>query len=203
MLRKDVEPAHLFREYARIIAGLSVISHRFRLFLALSGLITVMGALASMYCMVRSRGGGSGDGYGYGRLSFLNSGDLVVVNWVALLGAGLCLRSASKIAHLHRRVVKTACTMHAQLTYEAPAPLQPPTPRASVSSGSASALSQLAAHARRQDAWSQRDTLVKYLSTTAAGISVYGFVLDRLFVHTSLGALLTTTWFILGRSLGA
>lgn len=44
---------------------------------------------------------------------------------------------------------------------------------------------------------------VNYLTHSTAGISVYGFVLDRFFVHTSFGALCTTTWFILGRSLGA
>lgn len=36
-----------------------------------------------------------------------------------MTGWGLCLRSASKIAHLHRRIVNTASSMHASATFAA------------------------------------------------------------------------------------
>lgn len=220
LVRKCLDPAFCFREYMRIINGLSIISRRFRLFLALTGGITIFGALASMYQTVLYRAG---------HLNFFNSGNVTVVNWVALMGAGLCLRSASKIAHLHRRIVKTAATMQGMHAMHLPMPATPsmpmpwPMPITMQIGGEATgmpasptrggersreggeggedALKTVHMLCQRQEAWSQRAALVNYLANTTAGISVYGFVLDRSFVHTTLGALLTTTWFILGRSL--
>ncbi|CAI5520125.1 unnamed protein product [Closterium sp. Naga37s-1] len=218
-----------------------------------------------------------------------------VANVVALVGTGMCLRCASKLAHLHRRIVRVAAAMHAQHTFDS-APLLPPTPSLSFppafpppfahtappallqptvralspvnpiaipprhSSPPSSVLcpqpSLPAAHpsfdlttapcadlvdraytgspcsaimpcitfvipsavnALPLTLWSRpygridplccpsRPLLptVNFLSSSAVGISVYGFVLDRVFIHTSVGALLTTTWFILGQSLSA
>ncbi|GJP32387.1 hypothetical protein CLOM_g16981 [Closterium sp. NIES-68] len=387
VVQRCSDPAFCFFEYTRISAGLAAISRRFRLFLLLAFSITLLGALASMFHMVQYRDGPV-------TLSFINSGHLVVANVVALVGTGICLRSASKLAHLHRRIVRVASAMHAQHTFDS-APLLPPTPplplqptivppfphtvppsfsqslapplsafsptpftpahqsqpssmlcpqpsssttflsyltttnshptapsfdlvagadtdtgsgafrpySSSVShratntsssangktsssrstngssscSGDAPACSSsppqhhshpslslglseplLSARARqsaagawaaqdpavlarqgaaeaaaaagegqahgmgregsgerggdmelavellkRQEAWAQRAALVNFLSSSAVGISVYGFVLDRVFIHTSVGALLTTTWFILGQSLSA
>ncbi|CAI5482600.1 unnamed protein product [Closterium sp. Yama58-4] len=374
VVQRCLDPALCFFEYTRISAGLAGISRRFRLFLLLTFSITLLGALASMFHMVLYRDGPT-------PLSFLNSGHLVVANVVALVGTGMCLRCASKLAHLHRRIVRVASAMHAQHTFDS-APLLPPTPSLSFPSAfpppfarappaflqrTAPSLSAVApisipprhssppssvpcsqpslpashpsfnlttapcadqvdqvysgspvqrphsnslAHSstssnnsnsdtisgrrittdscsstahtcpsttrqhglhpssskgltepllraprvhhaatapwpaqdpavvashgaaaagegrvhgmeggqlggkdgemaltlellQRQEAWAQRAALVNFLSSSAVGISVYGFVLDRVFIHTSVGALLTTTWFILGQSLSA
>lgn len=128
----------------------------------------------------------------------------------------ICLRAASKIAHLHKKVIHAASLMHAENTLDE-----------SVDRHSIDVMMI------RQDEWHQRAALgnfafyciklvsvpndnccenmnclfvllsVSYLSTSKAGISVYGFVLDRALVHTTLGALLTTMWFIVGRSLSS
>ncbi|GBG60714.1 hypothetical protein CBR_g12452 [Chara braunii] len=206
-LQKYDDSSKLFFAYSRIIRGLGIISHRFRGFLSLSGVIIVLGTLASMYNVVQAR---------KGNLSFINTGELAVCNCLYLMGGGLCLRSASRIAHQHRRIVKQACTMHARSSYGC-GPVSPcTTPPGSVPVKSASppiaalftaaqdpTLARIEAACERQEEWCHRAALIGFLSQTTAGISVYGFVLDRAFVHTSFGALCTTTWFILGRSLGA
>ncbi|CAI5993793.1 unnamed protein product [Closterium sp. NIES-64] len=120
VVQRCSDPAFCFFEYTRISAGLAGISRRFRLFLLLAFAITLLGALASMFHMVQYRDGPT-------PLSFLNSGHLIVANVVALVGTGMCLRCASKLAHLHRRIVRVAAAMHAQHTFDS-APLLPPTP---------------------------------------------------------------------------
>uniref|UniRef100_A0A0D6R1T1 Uncharacterized protein n=1 Tax=Araucaria cunninghamii TaxID=56994 RepID=A0A0D6R1T1_ARACU len=116
-----------------------------------------------------------------------------VLNLVNLTGLGLCLKLASKISHLHRRIVKTASSVHAKATFAAANGYA-----LSRGSGFQEKMERLC---QAQDAWSRRAALVNFLTNNTAGISLYGFVLDRFFVHTSIGALLTTTWFLLGRSL--
>ncbi|CAI7815528.1 unnamed protein product [Closterium sp. NIES-53] len=120
VVQRCTDPAFCFFEYTRISTGLAGISRRFRLFLLLAFAITLLGALASMFHMVQYRDGPT-------PLSFLNSGHLIVANVVALVGTGMCLRCASKLAHLHRRIVRVAAAMHAQHTFDS-APLLPPTP---------------------------------------------------------------------------
>ncbi|GBG60710.1 hypothetical protein CBR_g12448 [Chara braunii] len=205
-LQKYDDSSKLFFAYSRIIRGLGIISHRFRGFLSLSGTIIVLGSLASMYTVVQAR---------KGNLTFVSTGELAVCNCLYLMGGGLCLRSASRIAHQHRRIVKQACTMHAISSYGCGHVSPCSTPPASVPAKAASprpahftavqdaTLARIESACERQEEWCQRAALVGFLSQTTAGISIYGFVLDRAFVHTSFGALCTTTWFILGRSLGA
>jgi len=189
LLAQTRDPEFYFTKYTSIIKCLRSTSHRFRFFLALTGLITVFSALASMYEVVVHRSG----------ISILMSGELVVLNLVNVTGIGLCLKSASKIAHLHRRIVKEASSMHAKATFAASkGHLLPPGKDQSFEFQE-----KMEHFCQAQDAWSRRSALVNFLSNNSVGISVYGFVLDRFFVHTSVGALLTTVWFFLGRSLSS
>lgn len=183
LLQQRHDPEFYFNKYTSIIKCLRSTSHRFRLFLALTGLITVFSALASMYEVVVHRHG----------VSIFMSGELLVLNLVNVTGIGLCLKSASKLAHLHRRIVKEASSMHAKATFAAS--------KDSLLHQSLEFQEKVDHFCQAQDAWSRRSALVNFLSNNSAGISVYGFVLDRFFVHTSVGAILTTVWFFLGRSL--
>lgn len=187
LLQQRYDPEFYFNKYASIIKCLRSTSRRFRSFLALTGLITVFSALASMYEVVVHRSG----------TSIFMSGELLVLNMVNLTGIGLCLKSASKIAHLHRRIVKEASSMHAKATFAASKGYLL-TPGKDQSFEFQEKVEQFC---QAQDAWSRRSALVNFLTNNSAGISVYGFVLDRFFVHTSVGAILTTVWFFLGRSL--
>eukprot|EP00252_Welwitschia_mirabilis_P028089 TRINITY_DN9976_c0_g1_i1.p1 TRINITY_DN9976_c0_g1~~TRINITY_DN9976_c0_g1_i1.p1 ORF type:complete len:413 (-),score=35.19 TRINITY_DN9976_c0_g1_i1:201-1439(-) len=188
-LLEGYDPEFYFQKYTSIIKNLQLTSRRFRSFLALTGSVTVFSALASMYEVIAHRNG----------ISPLMSGELVILNLVNLTGIGLCLKSASKVAHLHRRIVKAASAMHARITFASSRIYS--APQEEVASPEFQA--KMESFWQAQDAWSRRSALVNFLSNNSAGISVYGFVLDRFFVHTSIGALLTTTWFILGRSLGS
>ncbi|CAM6089907.1 unnamed protein product [Calypogeia fissa] len=207
MLNQGLETEYYVMEYERIKRDLKNTSHRFRSFLAFTFFITVSGALISMYEVVDSINDG---------LALCLWGELVVLTVVNLTGAWLCLRCSSKIAHLHKRIYKRAASVHAKQTLGSPlttqsAPLtkiptivqSAPLFKISEDGGSnQAALERLENYCQRQDAWARRAAVVEYLSGGDVGISVYGFILDRFFVHTSIGALLTTTWFILGRSLG-
>uniref|UniRef100_A0A0D6R3C0 Uncharacterized protein n=1 Tax=Araucaria cunninghamii TaxID=56994 RepID=A0A0D6R3C0_ARACU len=183
LLAIGFDPEIYYNKYTSIIKCLQSTSRRFRLFLALTGSITVFSALASMYEMVAY----------HRKVSIFMTGELVVLNLVNLTGLGLCLKLASKISHLHRRIVKTASSVHAKATFAAANGYA-----LSRGSGFQEKMERLC---QAQDAWSRRAALVNFLTNNTAGISLYGFVLDRFFVHTSIGALLTTTWFLLGRSL--
>ncbi|GLJ20392.1 hypothetical protein SUGI_0370480 [Cryptomeria japonica] len=188
-LLQGYDPEFYYNKYTEIIKCLQFTSRRFRLFLALTGSITVLSALASMYEVVAH----------LKVVGIFMSGELLVLNMVNLTGIGLCLKSASKISHLHRRIVKLASSMHAKSTFAA-------SKGYILSAGKDETFEfqeKMEYFCQVQDAWSQRSALVNFLSNNSAGISLYGFVLDRFFVHTSIGALLTTTWFLLGRSLSS
>eukprot|EP00249_Psilotum_nudum_P015082 c25157_g1_i2 orf=278-1261(+) len=58
LLGRDLAPETYYSKYVRIVKGLQATSRRFRLFLALSGTITVFGALASMYKVVEAHRSG-------------------------------------------------------------------------------------------------------------------------------------------------
>lgn len=186
LLGKGFDPEFYFDKYVKILRGLHATSRRFRLFLALIMTIDIAGFLASMYEIVVAQRAG---------IDMLLVGEILVLNMVSLTGLGLCLKSASKLSHHHRRIIKAAASMHAQGTFEV-ADFE-----VIYSGGKDTIVERLDKFCQMQDAWSRRAALVTYLSSFSAGISVYGFVLDRFIIHTSIGALLTTTWFILGRSL--
>ncbi|KAL3680072.1 hypothetical protein R1sor_023028 [Riccia sorocarpa] len=195
MLAQGLDAEYYVLEYNRIIRDLGHTSRRFRHFLAFTGVISVSGALIAMYEVVNSL---------QERYVLCLWGELVVLTVVNLTGAWLCLKSASKIAHLHRRIVKKASCIHAERTLgcrAVTASLSKVSDDASENQDTKLILERLDLYCQRQDSYARRAALVNFLSTSVAGISVYGFILDRFFVHTSVGALLTTTWFILGRSL--
>lgn len=192
LLDRGYDPEFYFSKYARVIKGLRATSHRFRAFLALIFAITIIGFLASLYKFVEAERAG---------ISTFMAGELVLLNWVGLCGVGLCLKSASKVSHLHRRIVKAAATMHAKLTFEGGNLADISVAGAGNDSNLDVLLQKFSNYFQHQDACSRRAALVNYLSSMSVGISVYGFVLDRFFIHASIGAILTTMWFILGRSL--
>lgn len=188
LLEHGLDPEFYFFKYIRIIKGLQATSRRFRSFLGLIFTITIMGFLASMYKVVAAERAG---------IDTFMAGEIVLLNVVNLSGVGLCLKSSSKLSHLHRRIIKAAASMHARITFETG-------DLAHLSTGgndTNSVIDRLNSYFQVQDACSRRAALVNFLSSSSVGISVYGFVLDRFFIHASVGALLTTTWFILGRSL--
>ncbi|MCO5607636.1 hypothetical protein L7F22_061834 [Adiantum nelumboides] len=192
LLEDGFDPEFYFSKYTRVIKGLRATSHRFRAFLALIFALTIVGFLASMYKVVEAERSG---------ISTFMAGEIVILNWVGLFGVGLCLKSSSKLSHLHRRIVKAAASMHARLTFETGKLADSSMEDAKKDLNTDSLLQKFSSYFQYQDACSRRAALVNYLSSMSVGISVYGFVLDRFFIHASIGALLTTLWFILGRSL--
>ncbi|XP_031477405.1 uncharacterized protein LOC116248639 [Nymphaea colorata] len=189
LLRRGLDIGYYFNAYKTVLKCLKATSRRFRFFLAMTGGISVCGFLASLYEIVDDVRTGTG---------ILLSGDLMIVNIVNITGWIFCLRSASRIAHLHRRILKSASSMNANATLEAMRNLQPllinEAAEKDIQNG-------IRLFSQFQVDWAGRSALVDFLSNNTAGISIYGFVLDRFFVHTSIGALATTTWFVLGRSL--
>ncbi|KAH9319218.1 hypothetical protein KI387_020987, partial [Taxus chinensis] len=145
LLLQGYDPEFYYNKYTAIIKCLQSTSRRFRLFLALTGSITVFSALASMYEVVAHHRG----------ISIFMSGELVVLNMVNLTGIGLCLKSASKISHLHRRIVKIASSMHAKATFTASKEyiLSPEKCQ------SFEFQEQVERFCQAQDAWSQRSAL--------------------------------------------
>jgi hypothetical protein len=81
------------------LAGLVTISHRFRAFLAWSGLLILFGLLASMYNVVRTKSD---------NLTFFNSGDLIVSCLSRLSSINACGRNVSfqSILHLHTTEIR-------------------------------------------------------------------------------------------------
>ncbi|KAF3783057.1 hypothetical protein EJ110_NYTH32804 [Nymphaea thermarum] len=116
LLRRGLDIGYYFNAYKTVLKCLKATSRRFRFFLAMTGGISVCGFLASLYEIVDDVRTGTG---------ILLSGDLMIVNIVNITGWIFCLRSASRIAHLHRRILKSASSMNANATLEAMRNLQP------------------------------------------------------------------------------
>ncbi|XP_042410997.1 uncharacterized protein LOC122000662 [Zingiber officinale] len=203
----------VLKEHLRLRRQLKVVSHRFRGFI-LSGMAMVT---ASQFAAVLVTTRPHSDD------NLFNTGELALCSIVLVAGLLTCLRSAAKITHKAQALTSHAAKWHVCATIESYA-IDPETPCEAISTPTP----QLPAaeiddysdddeggseedeledtkivptHAHTIS-FQQRQALVTYLENNRAGITIFGFTVDRTWLHTVF--MLETSLFLwlLGKTIG-
>lgn len=210
LLETTSEVTTILKEHMKIRTQLTTISHRFRLFLIFALFTIILSQLSSLFQILLSAK----------TINFFRAGDLAVCSLVQLTGLVLCLQGAAKITHKAQHIVASVSKWHAMATCSPGTILEassnsaagkvygPAHPLLHTRSQSSDDLEASSRNlnfseelAHDLEAFQKRQALVTYLQHTRAGISLYGFVLDRGFLYMIFGVAFSSTLFILGKTI--
>ncbi|PHU22568.1 hypothetical protein BC332_07675 [Capsicum chinense] len=205
----------MLREHLRIRRHLRIISHRFRVFI----LWVLIFITASLFASLLLTTSANAD------LRIYKSGELALSSVSFLAGLMILLRSATKITHKAQAVTCLAAKWHACATIEsyhwAETEIPPATNQVDCNNhfllsynGSSDAedvgdeedeldnTKFVPCYANRTISFQKRQALVTYFENNRAGVTIYGFMLDRTSLHTIFGIELTLILWLLGKTVG-
>ncbi|KAL6603793.1 hypothetical protein ACP70R_044154 [Stipagrostis hirtigluma subsp. patula] len=203
---------HVLREHLDIRKQLKVISHRFRKFIVASLLICTASQFAAVLLTTRRD---SVD-------DLLNTGELALCSVVLVSGLIIILSSAAKITHQaqaltgHTTKWHACCTIAPETDDEGePGSLQNSMIEQDPASDDSD--SEFSEETGDEDllentkimlpsahviSFQKRQALVTYLENNRAGITVFGFTLDRSYLHTIFMLEWTLFLWLLGKTIG-
>lgn len=203
----DSDVECVLSEHLRIRRHLRIISHRYRAFV-LWALILVTGSqFASL--LITTKSGAAVDIY--------RAGELALCSITLVTGVLIILRSASKITHKAQAVTSLATKWHICATLDSFDAAEGETPRTPLtastnddengddSSDEEDELDNtklIPAYAYSSISFQKRQALVTYFENNRAGITVYGFTLDRSTLHSIFGVELALVLWLLGKTVG-
>ncbi|CAL9052269.1 unnamed protein product [Musa banksii] len=212
VFQEESEVMVVLKEHLRVRRQLRVISHRFRGFILLGLIMVTASQFAAVLVTTRPH---SDD-------SLFNTGELAICSFGLVTGLLICLRGAAKITHKAQALTSHAAKWHVCATIETFA-VDPETPSEAISKASSefpvtngdedsdeeegseedelegTKIVQSNAHTI---SFQKRQALVTYLENNRAGITIFGFTVDRSWLHTVF--MLETTLFLwlLGKTIG-
>ncbi|PIN06090.1 hypothetical protein CDL12_03373 [Handroanthus impetiginosus] len=207
----DVEA--VLREHLRIRRHLRIISHRYRSFILWALILITASQFASLLMTMRS----SAD------VDIYHTGELAVCSVSLLAGLMIILRSATRITHKALAVTCLAAKWHVCATIDSFDAPEAETPVAPVveeqfftqSSEGSSDLDDVGdeedeldntnfvpSYAYSTISFQKRQALVTYFENNRAGITIFGFMLDRTSLHTIFGIELSLLLWLLGKTVG-
>ncbi|KAF5773911.1 hypothetical protein HanRHA438_Chr13g0604861 [Helianthus annuus] len=209
----DSDVESVLREHLRIRRHLKIISHRYRVFILLALILVTVSQLASLLNTTRSSA----------ELSIFKSGELALVSVSLLAGLMILLRSATRITHKAQGVTCLAAKWHVCATIDAFEPLEADTETPTVGvvgdpvfhEASSSDYDDVGseedeldncklipAYAYSTISFQKRQALVTYFENNRAGITVFGFMLDRTSIHTIVTIEMSLVLWLLGKTIG-
>ncbi|XP_056173353.1 uncharacterized protein LOC115675202 isoform X2 [Syzygium oleosum] len=213
MFQVDSDVASVLSEHLRIRRHLRIISHRYRAFI-LWALVLVTGSqFASLLVTTKSTAD----------VNIFRAGELALCSMTLVAGLFILLRSATKITHKAQSVTCLAAKWHVCATLDDSFETNDgETPVAQAAHGQAFPVSStesdsddagdeeddldnnnlIPAYAYSTISYQKREALVKYFENNRAGITVYGFTLDRSTLHTIFGIELSLVLWLLGKTIG-
>ncbi|XP_020101062.1 uncharacterized protein LOC109718964 [Ananas comosus] len=215
ILRLQDFAAALLAEHLDVRRQLRVISHRFRSFIVACLLLVTASQFASVLLTTRKD---SQD-------DLFNTAELALCSIVLVTGLLICLRSAAKITHQAQALTGLAAKWHVCATtefsdFDLEAPSSDAAPKTyrvypasdsedeSSSSydgtGDEDALenTKIVKPLARTISFQNRQALVTYLENNKAGITVFGFTLDRSWLHTIFTLEWTLFLWLLSKTIG-
>ncbi|MCD7452432.1 hypothetical protein HAX54_016539 [Datura stramonium] len=209
----DVET--VLREHLRIRRHLRIISHRYRRFILLALIFVTASQFASLLMTTRSTAD----------LHIYKSGELALCSVSLLAGLLILLRSAVRITHKAQAVTCLAAKWHVCATIDSFESVEGETPPISqiasnqvfpVNSEGSSDTDDVGdeedeldntkfvhSYAYSTISFQKRQALVTYFENNKSGITLYGFMLDRSYLHTIFGMELALVLWLLGKTVGA
>ncbi|XP_024966147.1 uncharacterized protein LOC112506374 [Cynara cardunculus var. scolymus] len=209
----DSDVEFVLREHLRIRRHLRIISHRYRIFILWALILVTVSQFASLLNTTRSKAD----------LSIFKTGELALVSVSLLAGLMILLRSATRITHKAQGVTCLATKWHVCATIESfdPPDVDTETPPVGVAgnqvfSGDGSSSDNedvgseddldntklIPAYAYSTISFQKRQALVTYFENNSAGITVYGFMLDRTSLHTIVMIEMSLVLWLLGKTVG-
>ncbi|CAN1824267.1 hypothetical protein LINPERHAP1_LOCUS30714 [Linum perenne] len=222
LFQSETEVGSILKEHLRTRRNLRIISHRFRRFILLSLLLVTASQL--MCLLVTTRSTATNNIYEAGELTDCFGGvgwggQLCSINLV--IGLFICLRSATKITHKAQAITSLAAKWHVCATinssYEPDnADGETPTARPAADSnqwildeedeadeeedGDSNSSNMVPIFARTIS-FQRRQALVTYLENNKAGMTVFGFMMDRTWLHTIFGVELALLLWLLNKTI--
>lgn len=207
VFERESEVAAILIEHLSIRRNLRVISHRFRLFILSTLILVTISQFASLLVITEPSS----------HVNIATAGELALCSITLVTGLLICLRSAAKITHKAQSVTSLAAKWHACATINSFDELEDETPTAQIASAEASDWDTDNEEGDGDDvldntnlvpiyantiSYQKRQALVTYFEHNRAGITVYGFMLDRTWLHTIFAIQLSLTLWILNKTIG-
>ncbi|KAI3929438.1 hypothetical protein MKW92_011761 [Papaver armeniacum] len=208
LLERDTDITALIDEHLRLRHHLSKISHRFRIFLLLEFLVVTFSQVLTLFRTTEYQG----------IITLINGGDFAVSSIVQIVGISICLHAAAKVSHRAQRVASIASQCHALSTSNSP---DPSCMRGSKSVGNFEALanprrtipavfseSDLESldsigqpnYTQLASSYNKRQAFVTYLQSNQAGVTIYGWTVNRELISTVFLSELSLILFVLGKT---
>ncbi|KAI0528937.1 hypothetical protein KFK09_001481 [Dendrobium nobile] len=209
LLETDMNTPVFLEEHVRLRYNLSKISHRFRAFL-LSVFLFV--SASQFVALIQTTGYKE-------TISFTNSGDLAVASVVQVVGVVLCLHAAAKMSHRAQSLASIACKWHALLACSSTETAQGRTNSSgnlegtqatplliNYSESDLESLDNVAVPANIRpvsymSTYHKRQALAMYLQTNAGGITIFGWIIDRVLMSTIFFLEMSLVLFVLGKTI--
>ncbi|CAA0826500.1 Protein of unknown function (DUF3537 [Striga hermonthica] len=207
VFEKESDVASILIEHLRIRRNLRVISHRFRLFILLTLILVTLSQFLSLLVTLEPSS----------TVNPSTAGELALCSVTLVTSLFFCLRSAAKITHKAQAVTSLAAKWHACATIDSFDEPHDDTPTAV---GIAPAVASWDSDNEEADgedvldntnlvpiyantiSYQKRQAIVTYFEHNKAGITVYGFMLDRTWLHTIFAIQLSLTLWILNKTIG-
>lgn len=213
VFQADSDVESVLREHLRIRRHLRIISHRYRVFILGALMFITASQFASL--LITLRPGAA--------VNIFKSGELALCSVSLLAGLMILLRSATRITHKAQSVTCLASKWHVCATIDSFETAENETPVArdadeqifTASSEGSSDFDDVGdeedeldntdfvpSYAYSTISFQKRQALVTYFENNGAGITVYGFMLDRTSLHTIFGIELSLVLWLLGKTVG-
>ncbi|XP_021905984.1 uncharacterized protein LOC110820714 isoform X2 [Carica papaya] len=210
----DSDVGSVLAEHLRIRRHLRIISHRYRAFI-LCVLVLVTGTqFAALLVTTKSHD-----------VNIYRAGELALCSVTVVTALLIILRSATKITHKAQAVTCLAAKWHVCATLDSFETADGETPRVDVEGGpqifpvgdegesedtedvgdeedDLDNNKWIPAYAYSTISYQKRQALVTYFENNRAGITVFGFTLDRSTLHTLFGIELSLVLWLLGKTVG-
>ncbi|EOA16619.1 hypothetical protein CARUB_v10004790mg [Capsella rubella] len=199
-------------EHQKIRRNLRIVSHRFRRFILLS--LVLVTATQFMALLTTTRASVA--------VNIYEVGELALCSLSLVTGVFICLRSATKITHKAQSVTSLAAKWNVCATVDSFDHLDGETPTASMVESQISPCGINAVDTSDDEegegdddldntkihpiyantiSYQKRQALVTYLENNKAGITVYGFLVDRSWLHTIFGIELALLLWLLNKTI--
>lgn len=187
VFQKETEVGSILVEHFKIRRNLRIISHRFRAFIFLTLVLVTASQFTTLLDTVPSSA----------NVNIFKAGELIVCSISLVTGLFICLRSATKITHKAQSLTSLAAKWHACATINPFDNTDGETPRARINSSQVFSMNHYWESDDEEDgdddldntklvpifthtiSFQKRQALVTYLENNKAGITVFGFMLDR------------------------
>ncbi|KAL5578724.1 hypothetical protein UlMin_011166 [Ulmus minor] len=215
VFQRETDVGSILIDHLTVRRNLRTISHRFRSFILFSLILVTASQLSALLMTTRSNA----------HVNIFKAGELALCSISIVTGLFICLRSGTKVTHKAQSLTALCAKWHVCATMNSFDFTEGETPLAQNSSsqlfsvGAADSESDDESTSRDGDdddlndtklipifahtiTFQKRQALVTYLENNKAGITVFGFMLDRTWLHSIFGIQLALLLWLLNKTIG-